>query len=160
MNVFINWGDAEIGAGNHPARMWLHEGLQWGGTISSQSDICSSHSIRPKKSLPKFLVPSYQVDQLGDEPGGRSLKHQHYISATYLGPKPKHSVLGGTPIKYGLSFHHAGHRWCISDQLGFYDREDCSSWKDIGTSSPYKILNLWWSIQRPKLCPELVIMAS
>jgi len=75
MNVFINWGDAQIGAGNHSARMWLLEGLQWGGTVSSQSDICSSHSTRPKKSLPKFLVPSYQVDRLGDKPGGRSLKH-------------------------------------------------------------------------------------
>jgi len=83
-NVFIGWGDAQIVVGNHPARMWLPEGSQWGGTVSSQSDICSSHSTKPKKALPKFLVPSYQVDQLGDELGGRSSKHQHYISATYL----------------------------------------------------------------------------
>ena len=74
-NVFISWGDAQIVAGNHPARMWLPEGLQWGGIVSSQSDICSSPSTKPKKASPKFLVPSYQVDQLGDELGGRSLKH-------------------------------------------------------------------------------------
>ena len=44
--------------------------------------------------------------------------------------------------------------------LDFTTEKIGSSWKDIKTSSPYKISNLWWRIQHPKLCPQLVILAS
>ncbi|KAM3708708.1 hypothetical protein ACB098_02G118300 [Castanea mollissima] len=44
--------------------------------------------------------------------------------------------------------------------LDFTTEKIGSSWKDIETSSLYKILNLWWSIQCPKLCPQLAILAS
>ena len=40
-----------------------------------------------------------------------------------------------------------------TEKIGF-------SWKNIRKSLPYKISNLWWSIQHPKLCPQLAILAS
>ena len=43
--------------------------------------------------------------------------------------------------------------------LDFMMEKISSSWKDIRTSSPYEIPNLWWSIQHPKLCPQLAILA-
>ena len=44
--------------------------------------------------------------------------------------------------------------------LDFTTEKIGSSWKGIRTSLPYKISNLWWSIQRLKLCPELALLAS
>ena len=86
------------------------------------------------------------------------------ISITFLqlasNQSPNIFCQGALPQNMDCRFIMLATNGAYQINLDFTTEKISFSWKNIRKSSPYKISNLWWSIQHPKLCPQFAILAS